>query len=303
VNLAPETAIALPLALAGSISNGVSDFAGAVASRHNRVLEVVAMAMPASWAVVLILLPVVGARFSGPAVMWGAASGLASCAAFLLLYRCLAIGPIGLLSPLAAVVSATLPVLVGLGQGERIRTTAAAGIGCGLLAIALTSTPPGASASRRTPDRAVDPPRDSRPGRRRLPAGVVTSVGAGVAIAMQLLCLQQAPAGSGLAPLVAAGAASTGAVLAATVVARCRPVVTRGTDWLALVAGLLGSLANVAVLGAVRHGTLTGVAVVTSLYPASTVLLASTVLRERLSRPQSVGLVLAAGSVIALSLG
>jgi hypothetical protein len=78
------------------------------------------IAAPASLVVELLLWPVLGASFSAGTLGWGAASGVASAAAFALLYRTLAIGPMNVLSPVTALVSAALPVGVGLSQGEHL---------------------------------------------------------------------------------------------------------------------------------------------------------------------------------------
>jgi drug/metabolite transporter (DMT)-like permease len=281
----PDAALVLPLALASSLFSGVSDFAGGMAARHVHILRVLAVTAPASWAVTLALAPVMGAAFTGPAILWGLASGLASVAAFALLYRCLAIGPMGLLSPVAAVISALLPVGVGLAAGEHLSGAATAGMFLATLAVVLVSAGPSTGSSR--------------PSAR----GVTYAGAAGTAIAIQLVCLDEAPVSSGLAPLIAAGAMSTAVVmtlLAASGTGGASSTL-RPAGW-ALFAGVLGSLANIAFLAAVRHGELSIVAVVTALYPAGTVLLARTVLRERVTGTQGLGLGLAAAAVAAFSL-
>src|SRR3954447_12127571 len=101
---------ALLLALASSLAYGAADFLGGVAARGAHVLWVVVIAAPASLLIELLLWPLVGARFLPGAVAWGAASGVASAAAFALVYRTLAIGPMSVLSPVTALVSAALPV-------------------------------------------------------------------------------------------------------------------------------------------------------------------------------------------------
>jgi integrase len=120
--------VAILLALASSLGYGGADFAGGLASRDAHVFRVVAAAAPAGLVVNLLLLPVLGADWSTSAVAWGAGSGLASAAAFTLLYQTLALGPMSILSPLTAVISAVIPVGVGLLEGERLGTTAALGL-------------------------------------------------------------------------------------------------------------------------------------------------------------------------------
>ena len=111
---------ALLLALAGSLAYGAADFLGGVAARGAHVLRVVVIAAPASLLVEVLVWPALGADFAASALAWGAASGVASAAAFALLYRTLAIGPMSVLSPVTALVSAVLPVSVGLIGGEEL---------------------------------------------------------------------------------------------------------------------------------------------------------------------------------------
>ncbi|MFC9460510.1 EamA family transporter, partial [Streptomyces sp. NPDC056983] len=114
--------IALLLALGSSLAYGCADFLGGLGARKAHVLRTVMVAAPASLAVELLLWPVLGASFGPGVVGWGAASGVASAVAFALLYKTLAIGPMNVLSPVTALVSAALPVSVGLMQGERLGT-------------------------------------------------------------------------------------------------------------------------------------------------------------------------------------
>lgn len=283
----PEVAVAVPLALLSSVSSGIADFAGGMAARHVHILRVLAMTAPASWIVTVGLLPALGGVFTVSAVSWGLASGLASAAAFALLFQCLAIGPMGLLSPIAAVISAALPAGVGLASGERLGTAATMGVILAVVAVVLVSATP-----------SVD---RSRPSRR----GVGYAVGAGTAISVQVVCLDRAPDASGLAPLVAAGAVSTLVALVLVLVVGVGPIGSRspsGHRW-AILAGVLGSFANIAFLAAVRSGELSIVAVVTALYPAGTVVLARSVLKERFSWTQVLGLTLAGGALLAISMG
>jgi drug/metabolite transporter (DMT)-like permease len=277
--------VAILLALASSLGYGGADFAGGLASRDAHVLRVVAVAAPAGLVVNLLLLPVLGADWSASAVAWGAGSGLASAVAFTLLYQTLALGPMSILSPLTAVISAAIPVGVGLLEGEHLETTAALGLLIAVLAIVLVGGGPSAESSR--------------PGR----VALVLAVGAGAAIAAQLICLDQAPAGSGLAPLLAGSVVSSGVLLGAVIALHGR-IDRRPPRWgLAIGSGALGALANLAFLLAVRSGDLSIVAVITALYPAATVLLARVVLGERLHPSQVVGLAAAALAVSLLALG
>jgi drug/metabolite transporter (DMT)-like permease len=276
---------AVLLALACSVAYGAADFLGGVAARGAHVLLVVVIAAPVSLLVELLLWPVVGASFEPGAVTWGAASGLASAAAFALLYRTLAIGPMSVLSPVTALVSAALPVTVGLLDGERLSGPAVGGMMLAFVAIVVVSGG--------TDTRGVRPSRTA----------LVLAFGAGAAIALQLVCLDQAPSDSGIAPLLVGRAVSSAVVLAAAFALRARLGGARPSLPASAAAGALDSLANFAFLLAVREGDLAVVAVITALYPAGTVLLARAFLAERIGPTQLTGLGLAAVAVSLLAVG
>jgi len=276
---------AVLLALASSFAYGSADFLGGLAARGAHVLRVVVIAAPASLLVELCLWPAAGARFLPGAVTWGALSGFASAAAFALLYRTLAMGPMSVLSPVTALTSAALPVAVGLFEGERVHGAAVGGIALALGAIVVVSGGTDARALRPTP------------------MALLLALGAGAAIALQLICLHQAPHASGVAPLLVGRAVSSVAVLGAAVTLRARLGDTRPNPASSAAAGALDSLANFAFLLAVRHGDLSTVAVITALYPAGTVLLARALLAERLARSQAAGLGVAAAAVSLLAIG
>jgi drug/metabolite transporter (DMT)-like permease len=274
----------LLLAMAGSLAYGAADFLGGVAARRAHVLRVVVIAAPASLVVELLLWPAVGARFDAGAVAWGAASGIASAAAFALLYRTLAIGPMSVLSPVTALVSAALPVSVGLLAGERVGAMALGGMTLALVAVVVVSG--GANTHGLRPSRTA----------------LALAFGAGAAIALQLICLDQAPDDSGVAPLLV-GRAVSSAVLGAALALHGRLGHTRPSLAASAAAGALDSLANFAFLLAVRDGDLAVVAVITALYPAGTVLLARAFLAERIAPTQLAGLGLAAVAVSLLAVG
>jgi len=276
---------ALLFALCSSLAYGAADFLGGVAARGAHVLRVVVIAAPASLLVELLLWPLLGASFPAAAVTWGAASGVASAAGFALLYRTLAIGPMSVLSPVTALVSAALPVSVGLLEGETLSGLAVGGMMLAFVAIVVVSGG--------TDVRAV------RPSRKAL----ALAFGAGAAIALQLVCLDQAPDDSGVAPLIIGRAVSSALVLFAAFTLRRHLGDARPNVWAASAAGVLDSLANFAFLLAVRDGDLAVVAVITALYPAGTVLLARAFLAERIAPTQLAGLGLAALAVTLLALG
>jgi drug/metabolite transporter (DMT)-like permease len=276
--------IALLLALGSSLAYGCADFLGGLGARRAHVLRTVLIAAPASLVVELLLWPLLGASFGAGALGWGAASGVASAAAFALLYRSLAIGPMNVLSPVTALVSAALPVGAGLLQGEHLAAAGLAGLPLALVAVVLVSTGQGAGSAR--PSRAA----------------LLSAFGAGAAIALQLIFLHQAPSDSGVAPLIIGRAVSSIVTLAAAGVMYRRLGSERPAYAMSAAAGVLDSVANLLFLLAARGGDLAVVAVITALYPAGTVLLARGVLAERIHRGQLAGLGTAAVAVGLLAL-
>jgi drug/metabolite transporter (DMT)-like permease len=286
------------LAAASSLGYGVADFAGGLAARRAPVLRVTAVTLLVSLVLEVVLLPAVGGRWSPAALLWGGASGLASAAASALLYRSLALGPMSVLSPVTAVVSAVLPAAAGLAAGERLTAAGAGGVALALAAVIAVSAGGGPAG------------RVARPS----PAALLLAVAAGAGIAAQLICLSRSPPGSGIVPLVACRAVSV-AVLLPVAVLRRGPASGRARlpdqrhpfpsclrPGPAVAAGLFDAAANLAFLLAVRSGTLVVVAVITALYPAGTVLLARRVLGERMTWRQLAGLAAAAAAVTILAL-
>jgi uncharacterized membrane protein len=279
--------LAIVLALASSLGYGCADYAGGLASRDVSVLRVTLISIPVGLSLLVVLLPVLPAHWSVPAVVWGGLSGVFSAGAFALVYASLAVGPMSILSPLTAVVSAAVPVAAGMGlEGERLTGTAAAGIGLALVAVVAISAAGGTGGARPAP----------RP--------LAMAAVAGASIGLQFICLQRSPVDSGIAPAVA-GRVVAGLILAAAfAVSRprgsARP--SRPTVLISAAGGVLDTFANLAVLLAVRHGSLAVVAVIVALYPGSTVLLARLTLGERLSRSQAAGLGGAAAAVVLLAL-
>ena len=189
------------------------------------------------------------------------------------------------LSPVTALVSAALPVTVGLIDGESLSGLAVVGMALAFVAIVVVSGGTGT--------------RGLRPSRTAL----VLAFGAGVAIAVQLVCLDQAPTDSGIAPLLVGRAVSSAVVLRAAVALRRRLGDARPSVPASAGAGALDSLASFEFLLAVRDGDLAVVAVITALYPAATVLLARAFLAERIGPSQLAGLGLAAVAVSLLAVG
>ncbi|MDQ3783824.1 MAG: DMT family transporter [Actinomycetota bacterium] len=282
------------LGLAAAIVYGAADFVGGLVSRRTNVLAVVLFSQLWGAVPLLAAVPFFGAAVSGEDLVWGAAAGLAGAAGVVFLYRGLSIGRMTMVAPTTAVEAATIPVVFGLTGGERPSTVALAGVALALPAVALVSSSP-----RGAPEEGAG----NGGGAGRMPPGLAEALIAGLAFGLFFISLERTGSGSGLWPLVAARATALVSVGAIALLTRRTLRPSPGTAAGIATAGGLDALANILYLLASRHGLLSLVAVLTSLYPASTVLLARVVLRERLWRVQAGGLFLAAVGVALIALG
>ena len=298
--------MSVPFALPSAVTYGIADFAGGLAARRASVLVVTVVAQAAGLLSLLLAIGLVAGRPSQAALGFGALAGIAGASGLLVYLKALAVGPMGVVAPLSSVVSAGLPLVVGLLGGERLGPVSVLAVVVALAAILLATT-----GTRN--DRAAS-------------TGVLLGLAAGVGFGMFFIGVDAAPDDSGLWPLLAGRIASvallTGLVLryhlplpTRTRTASLAPVTgesgvptpraarsgTRGPVVLMVVSGVFDTLANVLFLVAARVGDLGISAVVVSLYPVVVVLLARVVLGERLTRTQllSAGLALAASALLA----
>jgi drug/metabolite transporter (DMT)-like permease len=290
------------LAFIGSLVYGASDFFGGLAAGRMSSVRVTAINSVAGVVLLLVASVFIPGRWSGGALLWGALAGLAGAVALGLLYACLALGPMSILAPIMALVSAVVPIAVGFTAGERLSTIGYLGLLVGLVAVVLICFVPGA--------------RTVRPSAH----GVLMAVGAGLAVGLYLVFIDLSPTDSGVSPLVvtfAVAGLATGAVLLVQRMvavrmprsARPRPRGDVGTLWwrspfaLAVYSGLADSAACVLFLVALRIGDLSVVSVLNALSPAGTILLAALVLKERIALVQWAGLAIAlvAAAMLALA--
>jgi drug/metabolite transporter (DMT)-like permease len=280
---------ALLLSLVAAVSYGVSDFLGGLASRRARALTVVLVAFPLGTLGLALLVPLLGGHLGMYALLAGAACGVLSGFGVLWFYAALAAGPMSVVSPLTALLVAGLPLLAGVALGERPGVLAVVGAVLALVAVVLVSR------EERT---AVD----ETPAVRLTASAFWMTIGSGGAYAAYFVLLDGVPADSGVWPLFVARAVASALVVTACVIRGALRPPGGATLRLAVGAALLDVLANVAFLYALRAGLLSLVSVLTSLYPAATVLLARVVLGERPGAVQRLGLGLAAAAVTLIAL-
>jgi uncharacterized membrane protein len=273
--------VAFVLALGSAALYGAADFLGGLASRRVNTLSIVIVSQLAGLLLLVAMLPLLpSAAPVRSDLTWGAVAGLMGGTGVALLYRALAIGTMAIVAPTTAVCAVAIPVLASIALGERPAPLTFGGIALAVMAIVLVS--------RQGASEDDDPP--FRGGGRGVPRGLGIALLSGVAIGLFFLALARTSASAGMWPLVAARLTS-GIFFFALAVAAGRglrmdmPVL--GT---AIAAGCVDMLANALYLAASRSGPLSTVVTLSSLYPASTVLLARSVLGERLTRWQTAGI-------------
>jgi drug/metabolite transporter (DMT)-like permease len=270
---------ALTLALGASVAWGASDFLGGLASRRLPVIVVLLGAQAVGLALAAAVWGFAGGGLSPGVMALGAAAGLAELAGFACLYRGLAIGEMTAVAPLAAL-TAVLPVLLAVGGGEHVAALEAGGMVLAVLGSAATA---------------------AEPAGRRVVRGAGLGLGAAVCFGAFFVLLGQASEAGGPAAVLAGRMASV-VVLAIAVCAA--PASGRPARPDALAIALLGALdvaANFAYAGAAAGGADASVAVLASLYPLTTVLLARALLRERLGASRLVGVVAVLGGIVLIS--
>lgn len=271
------------LALVAAFFYGLSDFLGGVASRRTSVWPVGLLACVGALAGSVVIAAFNGGDPTGADVAWALLAGVGSGTGTAFLYRGLAAGRMGVVAPVSAVGAVLVPLVVGVATGERPEVVGWLGI---LLAL------PGIWFVSREDDAA--PAAAS--------TGLVDGILAGLGFGLLFAALGQVPDEAGYWPLVGTQAVSILALAVAAVALGGNPLPRRRADLWGLLAGVLASLAVLFFLLATSHGLLSIAAVITSLYPAFTVLFAITMLREHVHRAQAVGLVLCAAAVTLVSL-
>jgi drug/metabolite transporter (DMT)-like permease len=270
----------IAFALGSAIVFGAGDFCGGAASRRGGPLRVLLISLPAGLVLLGLVALLSGGGSSSAALGWGAASGVAGGAGLLVFYRALAEGPMSVVAPVSGLMAAVLPAVVGVAGGDHLSYVAFGGIALCLVAICFVSMEKDEGSVRRM-------------------RGPVLAVLAGTGFGAFFVLIQHGDDGT-LWPLVVSKSVGVLMVVAAAAVARQGPAPLlrdRVTLGIALLAGTLDVLGNALYVLAAREGMLSVAGVLSSLYPASTVLLARLVYGERLRTIQRVGLLVAVAGV------
>ena len=297
--------------LSGALVFGSGDFLGGLAAKRMGAFLATGIAGLIGLILLMVFTTVIPGEISSEAIFWGLISGVCGAVAILLLYAALAIGPMSILSPLGALVSAVFPVMWALFiSHESLAWFGYVALAIGAVAIVFVAF---------TPEKNAVKPRAR---------GIIFAVISGVLIGLFLIVLDQAPSNAGIYPLVfnrmvnitimfsvVFGMAlirwahkrgylgKDGKPRADLVVGDGGATEYRTGILLALGCGVLDATGNALLLLGIQTGNLSVMSVLTAMYPAGTIILAAFVLREKITKLQLVGMVLAlaAAGLLALS--
>lgn len=279
--------LAVGLGLLVAATYGAGDFLGGLASRRRSATLVVLWSQAAGLGGLLLLVPFLGGSPSGRDLGLGVAAGLIGLCGVLLLFRGLALGRMSVVAPVTAVGAAFVPFFWGVADGEGLPATRLVGAVLALAGVALVSQGHGHPVEEAEESAVVD---------------LVLALGAGIAFGLVFVILARLGHEAGLWPVLTQRAASVPTLLVAATVAGVPRRASRTDLRLIVPAGLCDAGANALFVVAARTGALSVVGVVSSLYPAATVLLAALVLKERVTGSQGIGLFMAGAGVVLLAL-
>lgn len=272
-------------ALTSALVFGAADFCGGSATRRAAGLPVLLISVPAGILALVGVAVALGGEVKGAALAWGVAAGVAGALGLLVFYRALAKGPMSVVAPISGLLAALVPAVAGVARGERLSLAAIAGVLLCLVAIVFVSM------------------EKSEP--LRLTGGPVLAVLAGLSFGLFFVLIRFGGDEHSLWPLLVAKISGLGVVLVAALLRRGTfPFrMDRATVVIAVLAGVLDVTGNALYVFATRAGMLSIAGVLSSLYPASTVLLARLVYHERLRPIQRVGLAIAVAGVVLVTTG
>lgn len=272
------------LSLLAAASYGLGDFNGGIFSRRGGAWAVALVAQLGGTALVLVVTAATGGSPTTGDLAWALLGGVGNGFGTAFLYRGLASGRMGVVAPVSGVGAVLVPVVVGVLVGERPGGLVWLGVLLALPAIWLVSREP-----------ATGPALGA--------SGMMDGVLAGLGFGTLFAALAQIPAEAGFLPLALNQLIAGASIIAVALVLRADWVPRNRYALGGLASGALGALATGLFQVATHHGYLAVAAVITSLYPAFTVLLAATILREHIHRTQAIGLAMCAGSVVLVAAG
>lgn len=260
---------------------GAADFCGGLATKRTSIFAVTIVSQAIGFALLGAVVWMFPAHATFVDYAWGFGAGVFGAVGLALLYHALSIGKMGVVSPITAVLAAAVPALVGVFvKHQPLSVWQSVGIAVALLSVVLISLS-----------------HDERGRIEFSTIGVKEAIASGVIIGGFFLCLAITRPEAGLQPLLSARLGSVTILLLVALIARKSIVPRNGTLGLLALAGAIDMTANVFYVLATHAGALAIAAVLSSLYPASTVFLARVVLKERLALIQKFGVAVALAGV------
>jgi drug/metabolite transporter (DMT)-like permease len=274
------------LALAASLSWGLSDFGGGLGARRIQIIWVLVVSQLAGLALVGTMYLVTQPQApTEREYAWGVFAGVMGAVGLAAFYRGLAVGAMGIVGPISAT-GAIVPIVYGLARGERPAALQAVGIivaVIGVVAASLEPLPEGAG--------------------RKLATGVGFSLIAALGFGCSILGLNRVSQAGVVWGTLSLRLTVVPIVLIAALIVRPSAAKLRPLLPLLIAVGLFDTGANLLYGASARHGLISVVSVLASLYPIVLVGLAYIVLHERISRPQLAGVALALAGVALISAG
>ncbi|GAB95435.1 hypothetical protein KILIM_020_00030 [Kineosphaera limosa NBRC 100340] len=280
------------LALCSALAYGFSDFAAGITARRVSVWSVAICTQAASLLIIAAALvqPALRGAPDLSDVAWGLLAAVGNAMGTAFIYRGFATGRMSVVAPISAVGAAVVPVATGVLLGERPSVLVWAGIVAALPGIWFVS-------------RVADTSREGTITPSGHAAAVRDAVIAGFGFGVLFVGLGQIPREAGLQPVVLSQLIALGLLIGAATLVRARWRPSRRAVAGGAVAGVLSGAANLTYLWATHSGPMTVAAILTTLYPAVTILLAAAVLGERIDRVQALGLLLCATAVTFVAAG
>ncbi len=285
--MSAEPIAAIALALAAAAVWGAGDFAGGLVTRRAPPGLVVSIAHGAG--LLLLLIYLLAARVPLPghhAVIFGLTGGIAGGLGLMAFYKALSLGEMGPLASLTGVLTALLPVAVSMLREGVPGPVTLAGFVAAVVAIWLIAYGPGGELHAR---------------------GLSLAIAAGLCFGLMLVMLQISARGGVLWAMgLSRIGSTTTAICTAMIGGTWKPAPTKRLQWrrilpLAVAAGLLDTAGNLFYTFSAIKGRLDIAAVLSSLYPAGTILLAAWLLRERTTRTQALSMGIAMAAVVLIS--
>lgn len=272
-------------ALMSAFTYGAADFLGGLSTRRNSALTVVAWSQGVGLLTALIAAPLLGAisvPFSD--ILWGIAAGISGAAGVGFLYRGLASGLASIVSPVAALTGAAIPVFFGLLIGEKPTLMTWGGVILAIPAILLLT---------------LEKEEEDKPILPSLKMGFL----AGMAFSGFFILISRSGEGSGMWPLLAARCVTVPLFILLVILRKQNLRPKKGTEPQIILSGILDMLANIFYLLAARTGYLILAVILTALYPAPTVFFQNLFLKEQLTPARVVGLFLAIAGAALIGIG